>query len=207
MDSGWFVASYVVLWVLLAFSFILWLVLLRQIGVLHARWGPRSAIQIEEGPELGAVVPRMSFPSLAGGEVEVPGRDGMMLAVLMSPNCGTCHELAPGVAAIMRDPPEGIRTVALVSGPDEPEVSAFVDKHGFARRDAAYAPAANAALNVETIPAAFVFDADGRTLNKGVPNTLEQLEVLVAQVRDRDDDSDTLLEGAHAHAQRLEVHQ
>ena len=54
--SGWWAASYIVLWGLVIALAVIVVALARQIGMLHLRLGPRGALVIDdEGPPLGEV--------------------------------------------------------------------------------------------------------------------------------------------------------
>jgi methylamine dehydrogenase accessory protein MauD len=183
VSNSWFLISYVVLWALVICSFVLWMALLRQVGLLHARWGPRGALAIEEGPELGSTVPRMVFSALSGGDLEWSASGALTLAVLVHPECEECEDLGPALGTLMRDPPENVRTIVLVTDSGE-SVRDFTDRHGLDPSKVAAAPAALQLLGIDNTPMALVLDPEQRVLGKGIANSLEQLEVLVVSARE-----------------------
>lgn len=190
MDRGWFIASYVVLWVLVLASLMLWLAVLRQIGILHNRWGPRGARPTEDGPDFGSEVPRFGLISAAGSELWFPGGGLLNLAILTNPGCSACEELAPGLGTLFRDPPEGVIPMVLVTDGGDEAAQRLSETYGLDPRRVAAAPAAEGALNIRSTPMALLVDEDGRLLNKGIVNSLEQIEVLVAQARMNEDEND-----------------
>ncbi len=188
MDNAWFVASYVALWLFVTVSLVLWVALLRQIGVLHARWGPRGALVAEEGPSVGSSLPRLIFPAVGDGEVEFPQREGLTLAVVFSPGCSMCDEVAPAVGTLMRDPPEAVTTIALIVDAEVGQAREFASRHGLKGEQVAAAPPAREALGIVSTPMALIADSEGRLLSKGIANSLEHLEVLVATARSERED-------------------
>ena len=93
MNGTWWVLSYLMLWgavIVLCFAVA---VLLRQIGVLHARLAPMGTHFAGEGPEVGRRAPTepIDFSSHA-----------MTLLVFGSQTCVICRELRPSVEAIRR---------------------------------------------------------------------------------------------------------
>ena len=151
MSGGIWIASYVALWaavVLLAFCVI---VLLRQIGVLHARIKPMGAHFAGEGPPLGEPAPS------AG---PMPYRSGVTLVVFTSPSCEVCRLLKPSLRALERTYDD----LALI------EIEA-----GDATRPTFRA------FNVNNTPYAVAVDRAGIVRGRGVVNTLEQVELLVKE--------------------------
>lgn len=183
MDNGWFLLSYIVLWALVGLSFLLWLAVLRQIGIFHSRWGPRGVLATEEGPAIGTVVPRFRTPSVDGVDLEFPGEALINLAVVVNPNCSVCDLLAPSLHTLMRDAPEGLETIVLLSDGDDETARELARRHNLKPAGVASVPFAASMLNIQSTPMALVLDRDGRLLGKGIANSLEQLEVLVAQSR------------------------
>jgi methylamine dehydrogenase accessory protein MauD len=183
VSNSWFLISYVVLWGLVVCSFVLWIALLRQVGLLHARWGPRGALATEEGPELGSTLPRFVYPTLSGGELEWSAPDVLTLAVLVHPECEECEDLGPAVRTLMRDPPENVRVVALVTDSSEGAWE-FARRHELDPSSVAAAPDALQLLRIENTPMALVLDPEARVLGKGIANSLEQLEVHVVSARE-----------------------
>ena len=154
MSGGLWVASYVALWVAVARLGLAVIVLLRQIGVLHARLQPMGVHFAGEGPELGNTAP-------AAGPIDY--RAPMTLVAFTSANCEACAALRPALAAVERSYDE----LALV------EIEA-----GDATR------ATFRAFNVSNTPYLVAVDGDGIVRGRGVANTLEQIEELLAEAND-----------------------
>jgi thiol-disulfide isomerase/thioredoxin len=130
---------------------VLVLALYRQVGVLEARLGPRSALELaEEGPPLGQRAPSPSPFAGAGAE----------LLAFSSTGCRLCAELEPALDALRR---EGLPVHALNEDED---------------------PEAFAAFRVPGTPFV-VFAVDGVVAGKGLVNTLEQIEELIATGQER----------------------
>lgn len=149
MTGGAWIASYVLLWlavVVLAFAVV---VLLRQIGVLHARISPMGVHFAGEGLPQGALA-----PPVAGRGFQDP----LTLVVFTSPTCEICAALVPALGAVERDYREvGVAVVAYGE-----------DTAGTFR-----------AYNVSQTPYVVAVGDDGRVRGGGVANTLEQVEELV----------------------------
>lgn len=151
MSGGIWVTSYVLLWaavVVLGFAVV---VLLRQIGVLHARLAPLGVHHANRGPVRGDLAPP------AGVDYAAAPRT---LLVFTAPDCPVCRELLPSLRALARGYPDvALRVVA--HGPDTARVFA--------------------AFRVDLTPYLVLVGRDGTVLGGGVANSLEQAELLVEQ--------------------------
>ena len=91
-DSVW-IASYVLLWLLVLGLTAAVIALLRQIGVLHARLRPVGVHFAGEGPDRFTAAPE--YFDYTGAALTLIG--------FTSPDCPICDTLVPGLAAIARD--------------------------------------------------------------------------------------------------------
>ncbi|MDP1847020.1 MAG: hypothetical protein Q8K79_04430 [Solirubrobacteraceae bacterium] len=182
MDDTWFVVSYVALWIVIGLSMILWLSVIRQIGILHARLGPRGAVSSEEGLPLGAELATVSVATVAGTQSTLPP-EGRVLLMVNDPGCGLCEDLAPSVATLMQDPPDGIEVYVVMTTDDHGYGERFATRHRLAPERVLLAPDAAAQLQLTAAPMAMVVDPGGRLTAAGVVNSLEQLEGLVEEGR------------------------
>ena len=150
MSGGVWITSYVLLWaavLVLAFAVV---VLLRQVGVLHARLRPTGVGFAGEGPTVDTPAPDLDE---AGWDARVT------LVAFTSPTCTICAALLPSLRALVRDHPDvGLRVV---------------DHHDDTR-------ATFRAWNVSSTPYVVAVDRHGIVRGGGVANSLEQVEVLVA---------------------------
>lgn len=151
MSGGVWVASYVLLWLLvlvLAFAVV---ALLRQVGVLHARLHPLGVHFAGEGPALDAVAAPVEGVDYA--------EKAVTLVAFTSPTCEVCEGLRPSLAAIDRDYHDvQLRVLDL-----DDRTRATFD-----------------AFNVRSTPYVVAVDRTGTVRGRGVANSLEQVEELLA---------------------------
>src|SRR5919106_4394634 len=98
--SGWWLASYAALWILVIVLGVLVVALARQVGTLHLRMGPRGALELdEEGPPLGEAPEPVPARDLDGRAITIGGPGAGQLVVFVSPGCPICREVLPGISA------------------------------------------------------------------------------------------------------------
>jgi methylamine dehydrogenase accessory protein MauD len=178
--SGWWLASYLVLWAMVIALALLLLALARQIGTLHLRLGPRGALELdEEGPPLGEAPEAADRRDLEGRPVAVGGPGDPQLLLFVSPGCPICREVLPSLPVAARAGGMDARVV-IDSGTGDP---------GDAIRSgdipAVVAPDVARAYRIPGTPYAVVLDRLGVVRAKGTVNNLEQLEGLVDTGRRR----------------------
>ncbi|HUH06912.1 MAG TPA: hypothetical protein VML96_03795 [Egibacteraceae bacterium] len=150
MSGGAWIASYVILWVAVAMLSLAVIVLLRQIGVLHARIRPMGVHFANEGPTRDAPAPLPQHFDF--------GSRRLTLVTFTSEGCRICQDLLPSIRALERQYEDlGIDVVSL--GPGTQEVFN--------------------AYSVRSTPYVVGVDSAGVVRGGGVANTLEQIEVLV----------------------------
>jgi methylamine dehydrogenase accessory protein MauD len=180
--SGWWAASYAVLWVLVLMLCVIVVALARQIGTLHLRVGPLGALEIDdEGPPLGEAPAPLDARTVDGSPLTVGGPGEAQLLVFVSPGCRVCREVLPAVPAVAAA--HGLSPV-IVAG-----------EH-LGDRDASYPPGAAVVASAEVMssyavpgtPYVVVLDRSGVARAKGTVNNLEQLEGLVDTARRRQAD-------------------
>ena len=180
--SGWWLASYVTLWVLVALLSVVVVALARQVGTLHLRLGPRGALEVDdEGPALGEAPEAISAMDLDGRDVVVGGPGEPQLLLFVSPGCPVCREVLPSLPAAAR---AGRLTPYVISDAGTEDT---VRSYRHDRVGAPLIPAPEVARDygVPGTPYAVVLDATGVVRAKGTVNTLEQLEGLVDTGRAR----------------------
>jgi hypothetical protein len=152
--TGWWVAAFVVQWVLLIVLALVVVALARQIGTLHLRLGPRGALELDdEGPRLGEAPHPMPASSIDGSRITLGGPGAGRLVVFSSPTCAVCRELAPAIAP------------AATAGRLAPQV--------------VHDSEAEREWNVPGTPYVVILDDLGMVRAKGTVNNLEQLEGLI----------------------------
>lgn len=155
MTGNVWVASYVLLWLAVVVLALAVLALLRQVGVLHARLRPIGVHPAGEGLDVGAVA-----PALPGHDYR---RSDLTLVAFTSPSCTICASLLPGLTALSAQYDDV--TVRVVD----------------------YAEATTAtflAFNVSSTPYLTAVSTDGKVRGRGVANTIEQAEILIAAALD-----------------------
>lgn len=180
--SGWWTASYVVLWILVLALGAAVVALARQIGVLHLRLGPRGALEVDdEGPPLGEAPEPLEAHDLRGRPVTVGGPGPERFLLFVSPGCPICREVLPSVRAVARA--ERLSPLVLADADEEESVVAYGgrDLGGPVVAD----PPVAEAYAVPGTPYAVVLDRSGVVRAKGTVNNLEQVEGLVSTARRR----------------------
>jgi methylamine dehydrogenase accessory protein MauD len=180
--SGWWLASYVVLWILVVALSLLVLALARQIGVLHLRLGPRGALEIDdEGPPVGEAPEPVESRALDGREIAIGGPGDPQLLLFVSPGCPVCHQVLPSLAPAARA--ARMSALAIV----DVEETAARDAYGHSDPGVPMIPAPHVAeaYAIPGTPYAVVLDAIGVVRAKGTVNNLEQIEGLVDTARRR----------------------
>lgn len=154
MSGDIWIISYVALWIAVIALSLAVLALLRQVGVLHARLRPIGVHPAGEGLETGDMAPPLPDHDYAS--------TGLTLIAFTSPTCTICAGLLPGLQA-------------MSSQYDDVEVR--VVDHGNATS------ATFLAFNVFSTPYLTAVSSDGIIRGRGVANTIEQAEILVAAAR------------------------
>jgi methylamine dehydrogenase accessory protein MauD len=181
MTSGWWIASYVVLWLLVILLSILVVALARQVGVLHLRLGPRGALEEDdEGPPLGGAVPPHRARDLDGRPVTIGGGGEGQLVLFVSPDCSLCRAVLPSLPVAARTAGLGPAVVVDASAPGD-------HARELARKGIRVVaePAIAEAYRVPGTPYAVAIDATGVIRAKGTVNNLEQMEGLADTARRR----------------------
>jgi methylamine dehydrogenase accessory protein MauD len=184
--SGWWLASYVVLWALVISLSILLLALARQVGVLHLRLGPRGALEIdEEGPPLGEAPEPTDARALDGTEVTIGGPGEPQLLFFVSPGCPVCRQVLPSLAPAARA--ARMTPLAVVDVEERAARDAYEHSPPTVRMVAS--PELTERYAIPGTPYAVVLDAIGVVRAKGTVNNLEQIEGLVDTARRRLEES------------------
>lgn len=153
MSGGVWIASYVLLWMAVLLLGMTCVVLLRQIGVLHARIRPLGVHFAGEGLEAGTPAPRTATMTF-----DAP----LTLVAFTSSTCTICASLVPSLHSLARE---------------YADVSLHVVEHADDTREIFRA------YNVSSTPYVVAVDDQGLVRGGGVANALEQVEELVETVR------------------------
>lgn len=149
MTGDVWIVSYALLWLAVVVLGVSVAVLLRHIGVLHARLEPLGVHHANRGPVRGDLAPP------AGVDYAAAERT---LVAFTAPDCPVCHELVPSLRVLARDYPE-VRLHVVDLAPDTERVFR--------------------AFRVDLTPYLVMVGRDGAVIGGGIANTLEQAELLV----------------------------
>ena len=163
--NGYWVASYVALWIVVLVLAAVVIALVRQIGVLHLRLSPAGALDLRAGPPVGEPAP--AFAELP------PHREALVL--FGSEGCGLCRDLLPSATALARAEPS-LHVLVLSASASFTEL---VRAPAHALADVGVV----AQWRVRSTPFGVFVGADGVVRAKGIVNTLEHLESLVERGR------------------------
>ncbi len=181
--SGVWLASYVVLWVVVLLLAFLLAGALRQLGLLQLRLGDDpGALITDTGLERGAEAPDFTALGAESGELvslsDLPAVPRML--VFASPGCISCRELIPGLnevrktrgdfdfLVVCRGDLESCQAFGRMNGLEAPMV---VDTTGQIEKD----------YLVTLTPFAYLIDHQGRVVIRGIANDWRQLESLLEQ--------------------------
>jgi methylamine dehydrogenase accessory protein MauD len=182
--SGVWLASYIVLWLVVFVLAFLLAGSLRQLGLLQLRLGDDpGALITDTGLERGVQAPDFVAQDTETGEPvtlsELP--PAPRLLVFASPGCLSCRELMPGLnevrktrrgefdfLVICRGDIESCRGFGRMNRVEAPMV---VDSNGQIEKD----------YMVTLTPFAYLLDHEGRVVIRGVANDWRQLESLLDQ--------------------------
>ena len=164
--TRWWIAAFVVQWIMVVALLLIVIALARQVGTLHLRLGPRGALEIDtEGPPLGEAPPPAPAMADSGHRVMVGGPGPRRVVAFSSPTCSVCREIAPALPAAA--------SAAHM---------AHVVLHD---------PDTERSWDVPGTPFVVVLDERGVVRAKGTINNLEQLEGLIDTATRRIDEEDT----------------
>jgi hypothetical protein len=152
MSGAVWIVSYVLLWIAVVVLGFTVVALLRQIGVLHTRVAPMGVHFAGEGPDRDAPAPDRASHDYSTSLVT--------LVAFTSPTCELCATLVPQLRHMVTTYDEvDLRTVS--SADQEPTFHAF---------------------SVRSTPYLVAVDHTGIVRSRGVANTLDQVEEMLAEV-------------------------
>ncbi len=152
MSGGVWIASYVLLWIAVGVLGFAVVVLLRQIGVLHTRVSPMGVHFAGEGPDRDTPAP----DAAAYDYTTSP----FTLIAFTSPTCEICATLEPALVRMAQSYRE-VELRVVSSETHQPTFSAF---------------------KVRSTPYLVAVDQAAMVRSRGVANTVDQVEEMLAEV-------------------------
>ncbi len=154
MDGTIWIVSYVLLWIAVVVLGLTVIALLRQIGVLHTRVAPMGVHFAGEGPDRETRAPDADIYDYTASPYT--------LVAFTSPTCELCATLVPQLRHMATTYDE-LDLRAVSSSTHEPTFSAF---------------------KVRSTPYLVAVDSTGIVKSRGVANTLDQVEEMLAEFLD-----------------------
>ena len=182
--SGVWLASYVVLWLLVLVLALLLAGALRQLGLLQLRLGDDpGALITDTGLERGTLAPDFTAVGAESSELvtlsELPPVPRMI--VFASPGCLSCRELIPGLNEVRKTRAGEFDFLVICRGDVEScqafgrmnrlEAPMVVDTNGQIEKD----------YLVTLTPFAYLLDHERNVVIRGIANDWRQLESLLEQ--------------------------
>jgi methylamine dehydrogenase accessory protein MauD len=181
--SGVWLASYIVLWVVVLLLAFLLAGALRQLGLLQLRLGDDpGALITDTGLERGVDAPDFTAVSAETGELvslsDLPAVPRML--VFTSPGCLSCRELIPGLNEVRKTRNDfdflvicrgDVESCQAFGRMNRLEAPMLVDTNGQIEKDYA----------VSLTPFAYLIDHQGKVVIRGLANDWRQLESLLEQ--------------------------
>ena len=152
MNGTVWILSYVLLWGAVLALGVTVIALLRQIGVLHTRVAPMGVHFAGEGPELDGPAPDTDRHDYSGSPYT--------LVAFTSPSCEICGRLKPSLERLGRSYDD--LALRVIDHDRDPET--------FSR------------FRVRSTPYLVAVDADGVVRSRGIANSLDQAEEMLAEV-------------------------
>ncbi len=182
MSDTW-LATYVLLWIVVAVQSLLLVGALRQLGLLEMRFGAEPGPLItKDGLPRGTPAPLFEAQRAFGGVVSLSQYAGRrLLLAFLSPTCTSCKRLIPHLNEVRREYARDVEVLAICRG--MPEVC-----EQFARLHQMSFPVAidvddtiAHSYGINLTPFAYLLDQQGRVLIRGIANDWTQLEHLIAE--------------------------
>jgi methylamine dehydrogenase accessory protein MauD len=177
MPTIWII-SHVALWCFLLLLGVVVVALLRQIGVLLQRVGPRGAMEDEALP-VGSALPEKSIPILGGtSSVTLRGEPDRQLAILFAtPSCSLCGEISRAFSQIAYENRDAFRSVVVVSASTR-ESQQWASTHPTPAATVLSEDRAIEALGIPYTPFVAIVDLTGTVRAAGLVNSAEQIDGL-----------------------------
>jgi len=174
------IASQIISWIMILAMGVALLALARQVGVLHMRVAPAGALTTAGGLAVGATSAAIAARTVDGATAIIGGpasQSGLRLLMFVSAQCPLCKSMIPTAKSFARDE----RVALTFVGDDEVAAQrAMIGQQGLEPYPFINGPEVGQAFGVAKLPFAVLLDAQGTILSKGLVNSREHLESLVA---------------------------
>lgn len=171
--------SQIFVWAMLILMATMMVALARQVGVLHERIAPMGALTMAGGPSIGEHLPLMSAVTLDGEALTLGGaspRERPLLLMFVAPSCPVCKKVSPIAKHVAKS--DGLDLVFISDG-DVVEQKKMIGQLDIAAYPFVNSPDIGMRLQVGKLPYAFLLNAEGLLVAKGLINSREHIESLV----------------------------
>lgn len=191
--TGFWLASYVVLWVLVVALCLLMVGLLQQVGLLQRRLGqPASETQVssettiipleKDGPNIGSGLPELIVEAVNGfGTVALPTsyNERGTLLLFLAPTCKSCQHVVDPLNTLLDEGAYDGNTIAILRA-DEQGCQAFLNVfplHLPVVCDSEHA--ISMSFDVHRTPFGLLYDRHGNLVRKGIVEGQEDILALL----------------------------
>ena len=174
--------SQVVSWVVVLALAATVLALARQIGVLHERVAPLGALMTDRAAEVGDRARSFEVADIDGRKLRVGGERAAVkgqFLLFVSPSCPMCKKLLPTARSFARSERRAIDLVLVGEG-DRGEHQQMRREHGLEEVPLVISPLVGMSYGIGKLPYAVLIDHEGVVRAKGLVNSREHLESLLA---------------------------
>jgi methylamine dehydrogenase accessory protein MauD len=177
---GWWLISYLALWLLVVSLVFVCLACLRQLGLVYLRiGGPLGAHQTSDRPELGDEVPAREVYDVAGlARSLIPGAGRYVIALFMSPTCSICDSIIPHLNSFARAGRRSVDVLVVLNAPDRQGKFSSIDGQP---TSLVVDPKLHDLFGIPALPYGVAIDDQGRIASKGTINDVVQVESLLNQ--------------------------
>ncbi len=168
-------------WVFMIAMAVVMLALVRQVGVLHARFGPApGALMISRGIKIGERSPEFKLRSVDAQEVVIGGADAAgrsTLVMFVAPECPVCAKLLPALKSIGASETSWLRLVFASDGELEVQKKFWLAK-GLSGHPYVLSQELGTTYQIGRLPYGVLLDEQGVMVAQGLCNTREHVESL-----------------------------
>ncbi len=172
----------ILLWALFLLLCIFFVLLARQVGILHQRIHPVGALLTNEKLETGDASPSLVLRALNGRSVSIGNNEESesaksTLIFFMSPGCVVCKSLLPAIRSSSRSEKGWLDVIYATDGA-EYNHNAYAVENKLPLGDYVVSEDLGRAFGVAKLPYAVLIDEKNQIASMGLINTQEQLESL-----------------------------
>jgi len=168
-------------WIFLIGLGVIVLALVRQVGVLHTRFGPApGALMISRGIKIGERSPEFKLRSLDAQDVVIGGADPAgrsTLVMFVAPECPVCAKLLPALRSIGSSESSWLRLVFASDGEIDVQKKFWMAK-GLSEHPYVLSQELGTTYQIGRLPYGVLLDEQGVMVAQGLCNTREHIESL-----------------------------